>query len=142
MVDIFKMFEIFKMVVDTISAHYFCLLFSSGLGQRRVKGFLVEDIRREVGWGFRLKCVYCHKKRATVGCAEPKCKKCYHQNCGKKHNSLFRLTGQARCSKVDFIVYILISSIRQSIYSNLVLKFLSYNFLQGTILLDKVIFTY
>ena len=41
MVEIFKiveMVEIFKMVVDTFSAHYFCLLFSSGLGQRRVRG--------------------------------------------------------------------------------------------------------
>ena len=41
MVEIFKMvemFEILKMVVDTISAHYFCLLFSSGLGQRRGRG--------------------------------------------------------------------------------------------------------
>ena len=33
-----EMVEIFEMVVDTISAHYFCLLFSSGLGQRRGRG--------------------------------------------------------------------------------------------------------
>ena len=81
--------------VDTISAHYFCLLFSSGLGQRGeeregVKGFLAEDIRREVRRGSRLKCVYCRKKGATVGCAEQKCKKSYHPNPGKTQNSLFQ----------------------------------------------------
>ena len=85
--------------VDTISAHYFCLLFSSGLGQRGeeregVKGFLAEDIRREVRRGSRLKCVYCRKKGATVGCAEQRCKKSYHPNCGKKHNSLFQFFDQ------------------------------------------------
>ena len=138
------MVEIFKMVVAffLLTTSVCCSALAWSKGKWEDEGVFVEDIRREVGWGFRLKCVYCRRKGATVGCAEPKCKKCYHPNCCKKHISLFQLTGQARCSQVDFIVYILISSIRQSIYSNLVLKFLSYNFLQGTILLDKVIFTY
>jgi len=85
--------------VEGISAHYFCLLFSSGLGQRGeekegVKGFLAEDIKREVRRGARLKCVYCRKKGATVGCAEQVCKKSYHLNCGNKHNSLLQFFDQ------------------------------------------------
>jgi len=85
--------------VEGISSHYFCLLFSSGLGQRGeeregVKGFLAGDIRREVRRGARLKCVYCRKKGATVGCAEQRCKKSYHPHCGKKHNSLFQFFDQ------------------------------------------------
>jgi len=38
--------------------------------------------------------VYCRKKGATVGCAEQKCKKSYHLNCGKKHNSLMQFFDQ------------------------------------------------
>ena len=54
--------------MEGISAHYFCLLFSSGLGQKGeekvgVKGFLAADIRREVRRGTRLKCEYCTARR-------------------------------------------------------------------------------
>ena len=43
------------------TAHYFCLLFSSGLEQRGgegegLRGFLAQDIRRELRRGQRLKC--------------------------------------------------------------------------------------
>ena len=43
------------------TAHYFCLLFSSGLEQRGgegegIRGFLAPDIRRELRRGQRLKC--------------------------------------------------------------------------------------
>ena len=53
-----------------LTAHYFCLLFSSGLGQaggeaEGLRGFLQEDVGREVKRGARLKCVYCRKKGAT-----------------------------------------------------------------------------
>lgn len=76
-----------------IRAHYFCLLFSSGLGQRGeesegLQGFLPSDIRRELRRGARLKCVYCKKKGATVGCAKPQCKKSYHLPCGMANHSL------------------------------------------------------
>lgn len=86
-------------LAEDVSAHYFCLLFSSGLGQRGeekdgIKGFLVSDIKREVRRGSRLKCVYCRKKGATVGCAEQRCKKSYHPICGKNHNSLYQFFDQ------------------------------------------------
>jgi len=78
---------------DDIQAHYFCLLFSSGLGQKGkdedgIRGFMIGDIRKEIKRGARLKCHYCHKKGATVGCAEQKCKKSFHLPCGSKNDSL------------------------------------------------------
>jgi len=82
-----------------LTSHYFCLLFSSGLGQaggegEGLRGFLPGDINREAKRGARLKCVYCRKKGATVGCAEPKCKKSYHLNCGNTHKALFQFYDQ------------------------------------------------
>lgn len=53
-----------------------------------IKGFLASDIRKEIKRGARLKCVHCKKKGATVGCAEPKCKKSYHLPCGSNNDSL------------------------------------------------------
>ena len=58
-----------------LTAHYFCLLFSSGLGQaggegEGLRGFLEEDVGREVKRGARLKCVYCRKKGATGKCGQ------------------------------------------------------------------------
>ena len=92
--------------LENISAHYFCLLFSSGLGQsggesEGIKGFLAPDIRKELRRGARLKCVFCKKKGATVGCAEPTCKKSYHLNCGAQHDCLMQYFGTFRslCSR-------------------------------------------
>ena len=92
--------------LEDITAHYFCLLFSSGLGQRGedcdgIRGFLASDIRRELRRGARLKCVFCKKKGATVGCAEAACKKSYHLNCGARHDCLMQFFGQFKslCSR-------------------------------------------
>ena len=78
---------------DNLRAHYFCLLFSSGLGQSGLEseglhGFMPLDVRRELKRGARLKCVYCKKKGATVGCARQACKKSYHLPCGMLNGSL------------------------------------------------------
>ena len=78
---------------DSLRAHFFCLLFSSGLGQSGAEteglhGFMPSDIRRELKRGARLKCVYCKKKGATVGCAKQQCKKSYHLPCGIQNGSL------------------------------------------------------
>ena len=92
--------------LEDITAHYFCLLFSSGLGQRGeegegIKGFLASDIRRELRRGARLKCVFCKKKGATVGCAEAACKKSYHLNCGASADCMMQYFGQFKslCSR-------------------------------------------
>lgn len=78
---------------DDLRAHHFCLLFSSGLGQRGsedegLRGFLPVDVRREMRRGSRLKCVYCKRKGATVGCARSTCKKSYHLPCGMRNKSV------------------------------------------------------
>ena len=49
------------------SAHYFCLLFASSMEQsgedeEGIKGFLPNDILKELRRGARLKCHYCEKK--------------------------------------------------------------------------------
>ena len=49
------------------SAHYFCLLFASSMEQsgedeEGIKGFLPNDILKELRRGARLKCQYCEKK--------------------------------------------------------------------------------
>jgi len=82
-----------------LTAHYFCLLFSSGLRQaggeaEGLRGFLGADVQREVKRGARLKCVYCRKKGATVGCAEPRCKKSYHLSCGHGHKAMLQFFDQ------------------------------------------------
>ena len=60
----------------------------AGTEAEGIRGFLSIDIKREIKRGSRLKCSYCRKKGATVGCAEPRCKKTYHLPCGSSHNSL------------------------------------------------------
>ncbi|CAG2163188.1 unnamed protein product [Oppiella nova] len=56
-----------------IYVHYYCLLLSSGLTQRGrddegICGFLPDDIRKEKKRGEKLKCSYCRKNGATIGC--------------------------------------------------------------------------
>lgn len=85
--------QLLECPVTKLRAHYFCLLFSSGLGQsghesEGLHGFMPVDIRKEMKRGARLKCVYCKKKGATVGCARQQCKKSYHLPCGMQNQSL------------------------------------------------------
>ena len=86
-----------------LRAHYFCLLFSSGLGQsgheaEGLQGFMPYDVQREIKRGSRLKCVYCKEKGATVGCARQQCKKSYHLPCGIENSSLQQFFDQVTLS--------------------------------------------
>jgi len=79
-------------------AHHYCLMFSSGLNQEGedeegVKGFLPDSIVKEWRRGSMLKCCYCKKKYATVGCAHSNCKKGYHLPCGLENDSLQQFYG-------------------------------------------------
>ncbi len=52
---------------EVYCAHYFCLLFSSGLDQNgddeeEIKGFLVADVLKEWRRGQRLKCFSCNAR--------------------------------------------------------------------------------
>ena len=78
--------------VEIYSAHYFCLLFAPALNQKGedeegIKGFLPPDILKEWRRGGRLRCHYCDKTYATIGCNHKSCKKTYHLYCGMKHGT-------------------------------------------------------
>lgn len=74
--------EIFGRMVRKcgITVHYFCMLFSSGLSQRGkteedgIYGFLPSDIGKEKTRGARLKCTFCRKNGATIGCVVKNCR--------------------------------------------------------------------
>ena len=73
--------------LEDVTAHYFCLLFASGLTQKGgyedgIQGFLLDDIRRELRRGKFLKCSYCRKRGAVVGCLVAECSANYHFPCG------------------------------------------------------------
>nr|XP_020849431.1 PHD finger protein 11 [Phascolarctos cinereus] len=74
-------------------AHQNCLLYSSGLVESEEdhsclndqdRHFDVELVKEEINRGKRLKCSYCLKKGATVGCDIKKCSKNYHFFCAKQ----------------------------------------------------------
>ncbi|KAH9417662.1 ubiquitin-protein transferase [Dermatophagoides pteronyssinus] len=72
---------------DDITAHLFCLYFSPGLSQNGqynegLWGFLPDDIRKELRRGVLLKCSYCGKKGAVVGCSVKECIITFHLPCG------------------------------------------------------------
>eukprot|EP00762_Andalucia_godoyi_P005148 ANDGO_04028.mRNA.1 BRCA1-associated RING domain protein 1 len=44
------------------------------------------DLRRAISRGKRLKCAYCHKVGATIGCLVPSCRCSYHLPCLLEHD--------------------------------------------------------
>ncbi|XP_078481229.1 E3 ubiquitin-protein ligase PHF7 [Ciona intestinalis] len=80
--------------------HYFCLLLASGLNQTidvtdcttekdSIYGFMVKDIVAEYHRASRLRCSFCHKKGASIGCAVPRCKVKFHHPCAEETVSQF-----------------------------------------------------
>ncbi|XP_019506392.1 PREDICTED: PHD finger protein 11 isoform X2 [Hipposideros armiger] len=47
------------------------------------RNFDVEAVKKEISRGWRLKCTFCGKRGATVGCDEKACSKNYHFFCAK-----------------------------------------------------------
>ena len=91
---------------DNLTAHYYCLLFSSGLEQKGqddegILGFLRLDIEKECKRGSKLHCSKCRKQGATVGCCEKACKKTYHFPCGADASMLNQYFGafNSYCTK-------------------------------------------
>lgn len=75
-----------------ITAHKFCLYFSPGLCQNdslnsHFWGFRPKDIFKELKRGTSLKCSYCKKKGAVIGCSIPQCMVMFHLPCGIKNGS-------------------------------------------------------
>ncbi|XP_065364825.1 dentin sialophosphoprotein-like [Calliphora vicina] len=72
--------------------HTFCLYLSSNLSQNGEDdegflGFLEADIKQEVQRIASLKCCYCQKKYANIGCCEKKCRRTFHFICGLEHKA-------------------------------------------------------
>ncbi|XP_031817309.1 histone-lysine N-methyltransferase SETDB2 [Sarcophilus harrisii] len=94
-------------------AHQNCLLYSSGLVESESdypylsdedRHFNVELVKEEIIRGKKLKCSFCHKKGATVGCDIKKCSKNYHFFCATKDQATMQLdedggTYRVFCSK-------------------------------------------
>jgi len=81
-----------------LSVHQYCLFFASGLAQNGddnegFDGFLPEDILKEASRGKQLKCSFCRKSGATIGCAVQTCKIRYHYPCGKQNGTLEQFFG-------------------------------------------------
>ncbi|XP_029195769.2 uncharacterized protein LOC114961283 [Acropora millepora] len=77
------------------SVHQYCMFFSSGLAQRGeddegFDGFLIKDIKKEITRAKRLRCNFCKKPGASIGCCVEKCHQTYHYNCGRQRGSLFQ----------------------------------------------------
>ncbi|KAK4319449.1 hypothetical protein Pmani_009614 [Petrolisthes manimaculis] len=92
------------------TVHYYCLLFSSGLPQNGddeegIMGFLPADIDKELHRGRKLKCCYCCRKGATIGCAEKMCRRTYHYSCGAKQYAAFRFSDDFRSYCRDHHIY-------------------------------------
>lgn len=79
---------------ENIAAHENCLLYSSALVEcedhdphNYDRNFDVETVKKEIFRGRRLKCTFCGKRGATVGCDEKACTKTYHFFCAKNDNA-------------------------------------------------------
>uniref|UniRef100_A0A8C4QQH7 PHD-type domain-containing protein n=1 Tax=Eptatretus burgeri TaxID=7764 RepID=A0A8C4QQH7_EPTBU len=71
----------------SIHVHYLCLLYSSALCtdsqtlQETICNFPVEEVRKEILRGKKLRCSGCKRVGATVGCQIRRCPRTYHYSC-------------------------------------------------------------
>uniref|UniRef100_A0A8D1A9X5 PHD finger protein 11 n=1 Tax=Sus scrofa TaxID=9823 RepID=A0A8D1A9X5_PIG len=82
---------------EDLAAHENCLLYSSGLVEcesdnpsDHERNFDVESVKKEIKRGRKLKCTFCGKKGATVGCDLKSCLKNYHFFCAKKDHAVLQ----------------------------------------------------
>ncbi|XP_070615721.1 histone-lysine N-methyltransferase SETDB2 [Erythrolamprus reginae] len=73
---------------ENLAVHQNCLLFSSGFMESEKqnpedldKRFDVTSVRKEIRRGRKLRCSYCEKRGATIGCEVGRCHKSYHYSC-------------------------------------------------------------
>nr|XP_012420816.1 PREDICTED: PHD finger protein 11-like [Odobenus rosmarus divergens] len=82
---------------ENIAAHENCLLYSSALVEsedhdphNQDRNFDVESVKKEIHRGRKLKCSFCSKKGATVGCDLKACSKTYHFFCAKNDQAVLQ----------------------------------------------------
>ncbi|XP_068919750.1 PHD finger protein 11 isoform X3 [Petaurus breviceps papuanus] len=90
-------------------AHQNCLLYSSGLVESegdhpclndQDRLFDVDSVKEEISRGKKLKCSYCLKKGATVGCDVKKCSKNYHFFCSRQDQATIQADERGGTYKV------------------------------------------
>ncbi|XP_021785320.1 PHD finger protein 11 isoform X3 [Papio anubis] len=81
--------------MSTLLALLHSQLYSSGLVEcedhdplNLDRSFDVESVKKEIQRGRKLKCKFCHKRGATVGCDLKNCNKNYHFFCAKKDDAV------------------------------------------------------
>nr|WGG27189.1 SETDB2-PHF11 [Gulo gulo luscus] len=82
---------------ENIAAHENCLLYSSALVEcedpdpcNKDRNFDVESVKKEIYRGRKLKCAFCKKGGATVGCDLKACNKSYHFFCAKNDDAVLQ----------------------------------------------------
>ncbi|XP_051857852.1 histone-lysine N-methyltransferase 2C isoform X2 [Drosophila albomicans] len=76
-----------------VAVHENCLYLSSNLVQRGSETsndiccFTLADIKIESQRTQKLKCFYCHKNGANIGCCAKKCHRSFHTECGIKNGA-------------------------------------------------------
>ncbi|XP_055282098.1 PHD finger protein 11 isoform X2 [Moschus berezovskii] len=92
---------------ENIAAHENCLLYSSALVEcedhdppNNDRNFDVESVKKEIKRGRKLKCTFCGKKGATVGCDLKSCFKNYHFFCAKNDHAVLQADGHTGSYKV------------------------------------------
>ncbi|XP_058897662.1 histone-lysine N-methyltransferase SETDB2 isoform X9 [Kogia breviceps] len=85
---------------ENIAAHENCLLYSSALVEcedhdpfNHDRNFDVESVKKEIKRGRKLKCTFCGKAGATVGCDLKSCFKNYHFFCAKSDHAVLQADG-------------------------------------------------
>lgn len=85
---------------ENIAAHENCLLYSSALvecedhdSHNADRNFDVKSVKKEIKRGSKLRCKFCGKKGATVGCEVQACLKNYHFFCAKNDNAVLQTDG-------------------------------------------------
>lgn len=91
--DIFGKF--FRDASTGFSVHQYCMFLSSGLAQKgkedeEFDGFLIKDIKKEITRAKRLRCSFCKKLGASIGCCKGGCRETFHYKCGKENGALFQ----------------------------------------------------
>ena len=101
--DRFRFGEKYSSVYEEkdVVVHYLCVLFSCALkrssenDEAGIQGFAEKDILAEAKRGKRLRCAFCKKMGATLGCCVgPKCNLTYHYPCAADQEVHFIASGQ------------------------------------------------
>ncbi|KAH8280700.1 hypothetical protein KR054_002673 [Drosophila jambulina] len=84
---------------DGVVVHCNCLYLSSNLVQngnerQGILSFLKKDIMNEVRRCRMLRCFYCQRFGATIGCCRSKCRRTFHTKCGYDNLAVSQFSGR------------------------------------------------